>query len=305
MFTIKYITAENKHLDYIHIKNTNYSAKLYPSLGASLQELIINNTSIIKGLNSNLLNINEYYQAYFSAILFPFSGRIENGKYTYNQKNYQLKQNEIENKHALHGLVYDQHFKSIDEKTTSNTAQITLEYISDGSLQGFPYKFSLRAKYTFKNDGVILKVSIKNTDTISFPFSLGWHPYFKSEVVNDTVINFNSKIAYSINESMIPQNSYKHNNPSSWKINKTHLDTSYILNKPIIKYKSQVYNLVLEIENTGANFLQLYTPKDRLSIAIEPMTALPNAYNNTIGLKELYPNTQTYCQWSLTINTYA
>ena len=59
----------------------------------------------------------------------------------------------------------------------------------------------------------------------------------------------------------------------------TILDTSYILDTPIVHYKSEDYELTLELKKQPSNFLQLYTPEHRQSIAIEPMTALPNAFN--------------------------
>jgi aldose 1-epimerase len=38
---------------------------------------------------------------------------------------------------------------------------------------------------------------------------------------------------------------------------------------------------------TSSSYLQLYTPEDRKSIAIEPMSCIANAFNNGEGLKIL------------------
>ena len=42
-------------------------------------------------------------------------------------------------------------------------------------------------------------------------------------------------------------------------------------------------------ESDQQRFLQVYTPKDRQSIAIEPMTCAPNAFHNSMGLLQLEP----------------
>jgi aldose 1-epimerase len=42
----------------------------------------------------------------------------------------------------------------------------------------------------------------------------------------------------------------------------------------------------------GYNFLQIYTPPHRKSIALEPLTGAPDAWNNKIGMIALLPDEQ-------------
>jgi aldose 1-epimerase len=301
MFSIVYITPSKGNGNYFHIYNAKVSAKIYPELGASIQELIWNNTPIIQGFqNSKTL----YMEHYHSALLFPFAGRIDAGKYQFQSQEFQLDLNDIHYQNALHGLVYDKHFKCTHKAATSTDASIVFEYSSSGHLHGFPFKFCLEVHYHFSEEGMQLAVKVNNIGTKTFPFCLGWHPYFITKSINQDTIEIHSNKAYATNERLIPTVITSFNPQNLQPIGTQHLDTSYRLAAPFIYYKSEDYELILKLKNQVNSFLQLYTPEDRKSIAIEPLTALPNAFNNKQGLQILKPNNTYQCQWHLNIKTY-
>ena len=301
MFSIEYIESSERGEAYFHIRNSKIYAKIYPYLGASLQELVWNNIPIIEGFQNNQ---NLYLERYHSALLFPFAGRIANGSYQFQGKFYELYQNESKNHHALHGLVYDKHFKCIAKEVTSTHAAITFEYTSSGDLHGFPFKFRLQPRYYFSEKGMQLDIKVENMDITDFPFYLGWHPYFISKTIDRDTIEIHSNKTYITNQRLIPTEPKSFNPKSIQPIGEQHLDTSYQLAAPFVHYKSHDYELTLELKNQDHHFLQLYTPEDRISIAIEPMTALPNAFNNGQGLQILQPSNSYQCQWHLNIKTY-
>ena len=73
-------------------------------------------------------------------------------------------------------------------------------------------------------------------------------------------------------------------NPSG-KIGDRSFDGCYALNGDLRLYNKRG----LLIKMTGFPYVQLYAPPSRTSIAIEPMTGIPDAFNNGIGLKKLAP----------------
>ena len=79
MFSIHNVSNSNPLLDYFYLSNDKVSCKIYPNLGASLQQFSIGQTKIIQGiepLESDLPYFRRYYPASF---LFPFPGRIAGG----------------------------------------------------------------------------------------------------------------------------------------------------------------------------------------------------------------------------------
>src|SRR5210317_1425843 len=107
MFYIEEFNHRNPLKNYIAVFNKTMSCKIYPDLGASLQSLTVKNVEIIYGIDS-LLEPSDVYTVHPSALLFPFPGRIDNGRYSYDKKQYHLKQNEQNRANAIHGLVAHQ-----------------------------------------------------------------------------------------------------------------------------------------------------------------------------------------------------
>ncbi len=53
------------------------------------------------------------------------NNRISDGKYTFNNKHYQLDINEIDRHNAIHGLVYNKAFKVIENKKKPSEDTLT------------------------------------------------------------------------------------------------------------------------------------------------------------------------------------
>ena len=268
-------------------------------LGGNVTQLSLNKNgtlySIIEGPNEN--EIASGNPMYKSTKLIPFPNRVENGRYTYNGKSYQLPING--DKHAMHGLIYDKTLEVIDTKTDPNEALITLKYKHDGSLPGYPFKYDAIITYKLlKDHGFVCETNITNIDTISFPIGDGWHPYFKTKgKVDKLQIKIPSKYRLEVNEliptgKMIPEKYH-----DSIMIGNTNYDTGFVLEEKEGRNATELYDRGLDLnlviwQETGKrkyNYLQIYIPDDRKSIAIEPMSCATNDFNNKIGLIVLEP----------------
>ena len=139
-------------------------------------------------------------------------------------------------------------------------------------------------------------------DTIEFPFSLGWHPYFLSSNLEQSVISFDAKTQIVTNESGIPIGDESKSISKQSKINNELFDNCYELNGNTIVFETPDYEIELEVSN-NSNYLQLFTPKHRKSIAIEPMTSPANCFNNAIGLNTLLPDQEYNTNWSVILKT--
>ncbi len=205
MLQIKKITNQNDLLDHIYIYNKHISCKIFPNLGASIQEFIVKGISIIDGITIDQNGIDAYFNTHKSAILFPFPNRVKDGNYDFGGSNYQLKINEPKKHNAIHGMLFDKHFKIVDQAVNAEEASVSLSYTSDGTLEGYPFKFVFIVKYTIKPEGALsVTFDVKNTDKIAFPFGIGWHPYFKSDNLEDSTLTFDSKEHFIFNEKSIP-----------------------------------------------------------------------------------------------------
>ncbi|PTM10826.1 MAG: hypothetical protein DA407_02895 [Bacteroidetes bacterium] len=297
MFKTKEIINKNPRLNHIHVFNDDISCKICPNLGGSIQEFSHKNIDILDGIEFSEKGLKSYAEAYQSAILFPFVGRIPNGKYAFENRNYKLETNETYRNNALHGLVFNKSFK-IDVIHTSNLeVKVQLSFVSDGTLKGYPFKFKLQITYSISNNGLTINFNITNQDSNSFPCGCGWHPYFKSENLASSSLSFLSNEKLSCDDNLIPNVSSKNPEPSTFTLNHKSFDDTFILLKNEVNFKSNKYKLQMVFNENHQSYLQIYTPFDRKNIAIEPVTSAPNAFNNKLGLLELKPN-KTY-NWNI------
>lgn len=293
MYTIQHIKSTN----ILEIKNSKHSfyGKIFLDEGASLQELTLGGHEIIQDLSPLT-----YGDSYASSILFPFANRIKDGIYNFKGNTFQFDKNQTEEQNALHGLVYNKTFEVMDTKLSEDSAIISLEYVEKDVSRGFPYTYTLRLDYVFKNSELDLKVSIVNTDAKEFPFTLGWHPYFTSSNLFESEIVMDSNEKVVLGERNITTGTEAIDNLDALQIKDQFLDDCWILNSDKVIFRTPKYNL--QFNATGDNnFLQAYTPPRANTIALEPTTGVSDSFNNQIGLQVLKPNETYDITWSLNI----
>lgn len=301
MMKIDKISNPNKLLDHIQISNENLSAKVYPNLGGSIQELIINKVNIIDGISNDESGLKDYANTYKSSILFPFPNRIEDGTYEFMGETHQLPVNELSVNNAIHGSVYNKEFKVTSMDSDEHTATIELTYQSNGSSPGFPFTYALKLTYKISATGSMnLSFDLINQGKFSFPYGMGWHPYFKTEQLATSILSFPSKNFYACNERSLPVKTLTSALPSSFMMKDKKFDDAYSLHKPECSFESKSYTLRFDFDYPDGSYLQVYTPPHGKSIAIEPMTCVANSFNNKIGLKELLPGKSD--TWTIHMN---
>lgn len=290
MFKTKEITNKNPLLKHLLVFNNDISCKIFPNLGGSIQELSFNNVDVIDGITISENGLESYRESYQSAILFPFAGRIPNGEYTFEHRNYKLETNETNRNNALHGLVFNKPFIVESCDTSNSEAKVQLTYVSNGTLKGFPFKFKFQVTYLISNNVLTINFNIINKDSKPFPFGCGWHPYFKSERLESSTLSLSSNNKLACNDHLIPNVSIKNLEPSTFSLNHKSFDDTFILLKNEVNFKTDKYKLLMNFNKNHPSYLQIYTPFDRKKIAIEPVSSAPNAFNNKMGLLELKPN---------------
>ena len=298
MFLIQHIQDRNNALDFLEIKHSNNTvyAKIDLLLGGSLQELKLNNSEVIKkDCNTS------YNESYASAILFPFTNRVKNGSYMFNNIEYNLDINQIDENNAIHGLVFNKQFHFIKKEICDEGLEVSLSYTENNPIKGFPFKYSILLKYKFTQEKLQLRVIVKNTDTNSFPYSLGWHPYFFSSDLQNSCLSLKSKKRIYVDENKIPLHIEEKPFSKTIKLKNKAFDDCFILENKNISFKTPDYNMDFSF-SAEENYIQLYTPKNGNTIAIEPLTSPSNSFNNKIGLKILQPSEEDNITWTIELN---
>ena len=107
-----------------------------------------------------------------STVLFPICGRLQEGKYTFGGKTYEM---------TLHGFakrsIFDVEYKS-DEK-----AIFTLK-ANEESKKTYPFEFTFKVTYALNGDKLVVTYTVENGSEEVLPFSVGGHPGFNVPILN-------------------------------------------------------------------------------------------------------------------------
>ena len=283
---------EQRFLDLKNAVNST-SARISLDEGGSIEGLKFDNEYVIK-LQPNF----KYKDSYASSILFPFANRIEKGQYSFKEKDYQLACNES-GKNALHGLVHNKQFQLIEKIENINFSSVTICFEEILEREGFPFNYKINITYILSKNEIKIVVKIENTGTNSFPFTLGWHPYFVSKDLYHSSLSFKSNKKIEFDKNLITKRIIKASAEElKIKIQNKQLDDCFILNSNTIKFTTPTYQIQIATDQIE-NYLQIYTPKNSSIIAIEPMTGISNSFNNKIGLQTLEPHNKYELKWTV------
>ncbi len=294
------IQIEHEELLYLDLTSAcgTVSASICLNQGGRLESLLLNNVQILADLHPST-----YKDNYASAILFPFVNRVKNGKFSFNGSNYELDCNEVKDNNAIHGLVYDKHFHLLDQILTPDYGLVTLRYRSNGDSKGFPFKYVIELTYTLHDHGIDLKVNIMNTDHKTFPFTVGWHPYFASSNLYNSALKFEASQRFYFENEQNISGITDFSEKMPFQIQDKKLDDAYILKNNQLEFSTPEYKVKID-SSSEKNFLQVFTPEQPNIIAIEPMTGLANSFNNNIGLQTLEPQDNYNVSWNLSIEKF-
>lgn len=125
--------------------------------------------------------------------LFPIVGKLKDGKYTCQSKEYHLPQ---------HGFARDNEFICIEQSTNFLLFEFTS---NESTLEKFAFHFRLQIGYHLTENKIKVTYSVFNTDSKELFFSIGAHPAFncplqQNESFNDYELVFQNKNKLIINQ---------------------------------------------------------------------------------------------------------
>ncbi len=274
-----------------------------PQFGACLLDLQFNGLSVLDGYTTPAELIENKWSK--NIILLPYPNRLRDGRYTHAGKAYQFELTNADTHNSIHGIGKDAPMQVETVWTKPNEAGLTCVWHYDGAHAAYPFPFT--AKITMSLHGTKqseaadfdMSMAFQNNSSTEIPVGLGWHPYFKmSEKSDDSSLQMPDCQLISIDDRMLPTGEKR--DFEAFKT-LTKIDNSTLDNGFLIKNQTENAETVLASEHgtltfwqeTGDrkwNFLQVFTPPHRKSVAIEPMTCNIDAFNNGEGLVLLKPS---------------
>jgi aldose 1-epimerase len=201
----------------------------------------------------------------------------------------------------------------MEKSNTENQCSVTLRYQYDGHIEGYPFPYNCTIRYCLDNTGKLtIQTHLSNPAAAeqAIPISDGWHPYFRlGGKVDEAWLEIASDTMLEYDDQLVPTGKYIFNSEfyPGRKIGNLKLDNGFKLKdniSPLCTLKTDKVCLeFIAVKNYP--FLQLYIPDHRNSIAIENLSAAPDAFNNGIGLTILEPGAKADFEVQIRISSLA
>lgn len=244
-------------------------------------------------------------------ILFPFPGRLREGRFVHEGKVYELPRNDLTGYHAIHGFAARSRWRWVEGFECDHFASVVGEfYLSHDlpeALPLWPLDCAAIVTYHVRRDRLRVYAVVRCIGMETLPFGLGFHPYFQLPGVNGAdigsyVLQIHLPQVWETVDLLptgrkLPAEgalNFRHPRP----IGSLQLDHVYTGVPPptgplppyeLLPEQSLVEVAVLSHPQArgrlrvlvGPDFRELvvYTPPHRRAIALEPYTCAPDAAN--------------------------
>ncbi len=237
-------------------------------------------------------------------ILFPFPGRLRDGRLTFEGKTYQLPLNDSTKSHAIHGFTPRNPWRVVraggGDEHASVTGQFRLSVDLPTATGLWPGDFDLQVTYSLHAHSLRVTAEVQNHGPGSVPFGLGYHPYFRLPGVTDPdvghyVLQANVGRVWEADANNLPTGrvialppelDFRHPRP----IDATALDhvltdvtgppatDTGLVELAVLSHPETSERLSVHADSTWRE-LVLFTPAHRQAIAIEPYSCSADASN--------------------------
>ncbi len=273
-----------------------------PGYGACLLELVLNGVSVLDGYTTAGEMLEGKYGK--NIVLYPFPNRLKNGIYHWQGREYRFAVNDPDTGNALHGFGKERPMQVSRTDMDEHGASVTCTRYEPGDHEAYPFVFAFSITFTLRAEGAFeVDLRFHNHGDTPIPAGMGWHPYFRlADKVDDMRLLLPPCRLVEIDDTMIPTGrklpdlSFADLLPVADKVidNCFYLENAGPLAEALLEGPAGRLRYLQQTGPGKFNYLQVFTPPHRNSIAIEPMSCNIDAFNNGMGLIALEPGEEAH-----------
>ncbi|MGN2640020.1 aldose 1-epimerase family protein [Nocardia takedensis] len=245
-------------------------------------------------------------------VLAPWPNRVRDARWTLDGVEQRLDITEPARANAIHGLLRNTEYVVRDRSTESVTLAALIP-----PQHGWPFLLDTTVRYTLRPDGLAVTHGATNHSQRPAPWAVGAHPYLRvgDFPIEDLILTAHAGTAYAVDDRKNPTGEHPVDGTpndlrAGVRVGDLDLDTAYGAVRPVDGVAARLaapdgstVDLLLP-EDWG--HLQVFTPRNfprdggvGLAVAVEPMSASPDALNSGVGLRWLAPGESVESTWAL------
>ena len=278
------------------------------TVGATLRTYTVGQHAVLDGFEAD-----EVCPGGCGQLLVPWPNRIADGRYSFAERMQQLPIDEPALGHAIHGLCRWQEWR-----VEQQAADAVRFHHRLWARPGYPFVLDLSLGYRLSPRGLMAELRATNAGPSPCPFGAGVHPYFALPGAHADAMELcvPAREWLEVDERSIPRlrrpvegSDLDFRTPRA--IGSAHLDHAYTELERNATGNAEIVlshgtdQIRLWLDRAFA-FVQIYTgdtlrdpARRRRSVAIEPMTCAPNAFNSGDGLRVLTPGESLEARWGV------
>jgi len=245
-------------------------------------------------------------------VLMPWPNRVEDGLWSLDGKPQQLDITEPARHNAIHGLLRYAGYSLVERQPNSVTLGAAVF-----AQHGYPFHLATTVRYELNDSGLAVTHTVQNLSAAAAPVAIGTHPFLTIGDVptEQLTLTVHASSHFEVDDRLnpiaeLPVADSRYDLRSGRLVGELDFDDAFggvetvdgvsaVLRAP----DGREVRLAQD-ENHG--YLQVFTTRDfpkkgghGLAVAIEPMTAPPNAFNSGLGLKWVEPGRTWSVGWGI------
>ncbi len=274
-------------------------------VGATLRSYQVGGRDVVRGFAAE-----EVVHGGRGQQLLPWPNRIRDGRYAFGGGNQQLALTEPDRHNAIHGLV-----RHVPWRLVEHTADRLEQTVRVYPQPGWPSTIEATLRHRVSADGLLVEVAVTNIGDGPVPFGYAAHPYLTvgEQTVDEVALTVPAGRYLEVDDRLLPielrpVNGSSYDLRAGDPVADNNLDTAFT----DLAADDGRWVVRLEFGDRWAElwaeakfgWLQVYTGADRrdLSIAVEPMTCGPDAFNPGVTHADvivLQPGDSFAGQWGI------
>ncbi len=244
-------------------------------------------------------------------VLAPWPNRVADGRWVLNGVTQQLDITEVARMNALHGLLRNTDYRVLERAEASLTLGATIF-----PQHGYPFRVETTVQYALVEDGLRVTHTARNDSAAPAPVAFGTHPFFRIGDVptEELVLTLHASTYFDVDERLNPIAEVPVTGDfdlrQGRRVGELHLDTAFggveTVDRVVATLAAPDGREVRLWQDENHGYAQVFTtrefPKDGghgLAVAVEPMTAPPDALNSGLGLKWVEPGETWSVEWGI------
>lgn len=247
-------------------------------------------------------------------LLLPWPNRIADATYRFEGVEYHLPVTEEKSGSAIHGLTRHETWTVVDECPDGVVFGFDLR-----PQPGYPFALRLEVGYALTADGLRVRVAATNVGKTRAPYAAGAHPYLTvgTDLVDQAVVEIPAGLYYptdarGIPTGRLPVDGTPFDLRAPQLLGGRRIDNAYadLHRDPDGRARVRLtapdgHTVALWMDRAHGH-LQVFTgdhvpepQRRRRGLAVEPMTAAPDAFNTGDGLVALAPGGSHVAEWGI------